>query len=192
MKIGFIGTGGTGKTATLRLLGDDPPGLEKMGSVMRETFEEFHWTEESQLTATPEDVWRFQKTCFDRKIEKDLAWQNKSYVAERTLLDHLMYCFYRAAHIIPDPVARTMELLTKENMQRYDLLFFFPFNAAYEIPDDGLRQPGHAYRVVTDAILRGFIRRMDLNVWKVPDGTPEHRAGLVRSAIIDKMMETGK
>lgn len=183
MRVGMIGTGATGKTTTLNLLGNNPSGFEKMGSVMRETFEEWHWKEADQLTALPEEVWRFQKTCFDRKIQKDLDWQGRNFIAERTLLDHLMYCYYRCAHLIPDSVAETMFLLTKENMQRYDLLLFFPYTSTYEIPDDGLRQPGRAYRTVTDAILRGFIRKLKLKTLEIPEGTPLERVSLVRSAI---------
>lgn len=183
MKIGMIGTGSTGKTTTLNLLGDNPSGFDKMGSVVRETFKEWHWKEEDQLTASPEEVWRFQKTCFDRKVQKDLDWQKKNFIAERSLLDHLMYCYYRCAHVIPDSVAETMFLLTKENLQKYDLLLFFPYTAAYEVPDDGLRQSGRAYRTVTDAILRGLIRKMKLEVSEIPEGTPEGRVDYVRKLI---------
>ena len=66
MKIGFIGTGGTGKTSTIKQLGD--LGLPLLESVSRAVFKEWGWKEEDQRKATPELVWKFQKTIFDRKL----------------------------------------------------------------------------------------------------------------------------
>lgn len=177
MKLGMIGAGGTGKTTTLDLLNTSLP---KIRSVMRETFQEFGWTELTLKGVDPSEVWRFQKTCFDKKIVQDQSFTEG--IAERTLLDHLMYCYYYCCHQMDDNVARAMEALTLENMGKYDLLIYFPVGV-FKPADDGLRQNGFAYQLLQDAIIRGLLNRMQLRYVTVGHHSVDERVQSINYVI---------
>ena len=180
MKVGFIGTGGTGKTTTVKLLED--LGLPYVKSTPRSVFAKYGITEAGQAKITPEQRWSIQHEMFDLKLELDAA--NPHGLFDRTIVDHLAYCYYRAADIIPDDVASVMEQTAQENMRSYSLVFYFPI-----LPfdgNDGLRQQGWAYRASIDAIMLGFLNRFRVSYFTVQPGTPEERANMVRQACLGR------
>lgn len=178
MKIGFIGTGGTGKTSTIQQLGD--LGLPLLESVSRAVFKEWGWKEEDQRKATPEQVWQFQKTIFDRKLLQEKGLEN--FLSDRTLLDHLTYCFLRAGRGVAEPAAREMLALTKNNLTTYDFLFFFP-NGLFDPGDDGMREQDYVYGVLADATMRGLLNRFGQSYLTVPMGTVDERADFIRNCV---------
>lgn len=179
MKIGFIGAGGTGKTTILDLL---PDNYKKIRSVMRETFAEMGWTEKDLPSKTPAEVWKFQKLCFDKKILQDQ--KETEGVAERTLLDHLMYCIYYCSDQMDDNVVTAMMLLTRENMATYDVLFYFPAGI-FQPDDDGLRRQGRAYQHLQDAIIIGLIKKLGVDVAIVTGKSVESRMSFITRIMED-------
>jgi predicted ATPase len=178
MKIGFIGTGGTGKTSTIKQLGD--LGLPLLESVSRAVFKEWGWKEEDQRNATPELVWKFQKTIFDRKLLQEEGLEH--FFSDRTLLDHLTYCFLRAGRGVAERAAREMLVLTKNNLATYDFLFFFP-NGLFDPGDDGMREQDYVYGVLADATMQGLLNRFGQSYLTVPMGTVEERADFIRNCV---------
>jgi len=178
MKIGFIGVGGTGKTTTIRQLGD--LGLPVLESVSRAVFKEWGWKEEDQRSAPPEMVWKFQKTIFDRKLLQEAGVEH--FLSDRTLLDHLTYCFLRAGRAVPEGAAREMLDLTRNNLTTYDFLFFFP-NGLFDPGDDGMRDRDYVYGVLADATMRGLLNRFGQSCLTVPMGTVEERADFIRNIV---------
>lgn len=181
MRIGFVGAGATGKSTSLNLLPD--LGLEKVRSVVRSVFQEEGLKEADQLTMTGDERWKLQKKIFDRKIEQDFRNKETAFIAERTLLDHMFYCFFRAAEVIDDNVSRTMELLTKENLEQYDLLLYFP-SGLFAVEDDGMRQNGLAYQSIQDAAMRGYLHKYGIPYVEVPIGSPADRAAFILAQIM--------
>jgi len=178
MKIGFIGTGGTGKTSTIKQLGD--LGLPVLESVSRAVFKEWGWKEEDQREATPEQVWKFQKTIFDRKLLQEEGLDD--FLSDRTLLDHLTYCFLRAGRGVAERAGKEMLALTKNNLTTYDFLFFFP-NGLFDPGDDGMREQDYVYGVLADATMRGLLNRFGQSYLTVPKGTVEERADFIRNCV---------
>lgn len=181
MKVGFIGVGGTGKTTTLEGLFTMLP---KIKSVIRPTFEEWGVTEEGVLTMDPQRRWGLQKLCFDRKLALDITWHTG--IAERTILDHLMYCLYYCSREMGDSAFSMMETLVRANLDRYQLLLYFPFPEV-EVPSDGFRNSGRAIQVVQDLILQGLIERFKLKVKRL-----EWEDRVERSRKVDAMISSMK
>ena len=184
MKIGFIGTGGTGKTTTVNLLTDltETLNLPYVKSTPRGVFQEFGIVETDQAKLSLDMVWKIQRRMFDLKLEMDRQYPNGIF--DRTSIDHLAYCYYRAAGAMPDDVAENMEKSVVENMAQYDLVCYFPM-----LPfdgNDGLRETGYAYRATIDAIMLGLLHKFAIPYHIVAPGTPEERASQVRGFIYEK------
>lgn len=184
MKVGFVGTGGTGKTTTVLLLED--LGLPYIKSTPRSVFTELGIVEVDQNKMTPEECWKVQQSMFGRK--RVLDEQHPHGLFDRTLIDHLAYCYYRAADVISDNDAELMEHLVRKSIALYDLVCYFPilpFNG-----NDGLRQQGLAYRAAIDALMLGFLHKFQVPYVWVGPGTPEERAEQVRKVITNLKKDT--
>lgn len=174
MKIGFIGAGGTGKTTVLHLVADRL-GLKPLPSVVRGVFEEFGVKQEAeQLTWTTERKWELQKAIFDRRLRVESEY-SAGFISDRTILDHLNYCYIRAAEAMTDDNSINLENQVINNLADYTALIFFP--AGQFIPaGDGFRQEGRAYQTLQDCFLRGFLCRHRIQHHVMHPGTPELRA----------------
>lgn len=178
MKVGFIGAGGTGKTTVANLLTD--LGIPVMPSVARDVFKEQNLTEASQLAMTQQENWTLQKTIFDRKLRQDLDHEDR--LTDRTLLDHFVYALLRSNAAMDDSTASALEALVKENLQKYDVLVYFPL-AQFWNAADGFRQANRSWAMAVDAAQRGMLEKLGVPFKTMPFGSPESRAALVRQWI---------
>lgn len=174
VKIGLTGAGGTGKTTVMRLVAK-ALGVPELPSVVRGVFEDFGVKHEAeQLAWQTERKWQLQRAIFDRRLKVESEYPN-GFISDRTILDHLMYCYIRAAEAVSDATALDLESMVVENLRSYDVLVFFP--AGQFVPsDDGFRQEGLAYQMLQDCFLRGFLDRHRIRHLQVEPGTPEQRA----------------
>jgi len=173
MRIGCIGTGGTGKTTTLRLL-EPYTEFPYQPGVMRGVFKEQNVpAEANQHKMSAIDRWRLQKAGFDKKIAQDDA--NPVGLFDRTLLDHMIYCMIWAWERITDNTCKSMLLLTRENLEAYDLLFYFPLYD-WDVPDDGMRENRYASRLAWDLMARSFLADVKIGPIIMPNDTPQARA----------------
>lgn len=177
IKIGFIGTGGTGKTTTAIE-------LEKFiqekyfPGVMRGVLEVRGLTELSINGMLGEAIFRLQKTGFDAKMNQD--GKEPRGIFDRTLLDHFGYCLFRCSPFIDDSVCKSMMILVKENLTKYDLLFYFPMYE-WTLQGDGFRDDSYANRLTHDIIIRGLIKEMHCEIYTVPDIRVEDRIRFILS-----------
>lgn len=156
MKIAFCGAGGVGKTTLAKELAKDL-GLSFVPSVSRQVFQEFGWTEDRQRTATPEENWKLQRTIFERRILRDQGLTEG--VADRSLLDHLSYCYLRCDQALDAAIIDLLEEQTRKSLKELTILFYVPL-PTWRAPSDGMREDGMGYRVHYDAIMRGLIDKL--------------------------------
>ena len=123
MKLGFMGSGATGKTTTAKIIAPYL-GLEYQSSVPRIVFERRGLNEAKQRNMSRFDRWSLQKEIFEEKLKQDA--EVLTGVFDRTLLDHLAYCLYRCSDTVPDNIYSSYLELVRENVTKYDYLFYFP------------------------------------------------------------------
>lgn len=181
MKIGFTGTGGTGKTTTAKLL-EKRLGLALQPSVVRGIFESKQLTERSLLSMSQVEAWSLQQEIFAAKLKQDK--ETFRGIFDRTLIDHMAYCFYRSGSVIPDGVVNGLLKEMNESLKLYDFLFYFPIT--FTPPPDGFRQEGLAYRHTVDWMIRGLLHRSCAKYSIIGGGSPEERAQVVADIIDDR------
>ena len=159
MRIGHVGTGGTGKTK-LAMATADALDLQYRPSVVREVFGEFGWSEVDQRSATPEFCWRLQKEMFDRKLYQD-KYYGKDVVFDRTPIDHLTYCIYRCEEALDEKTLKEIEELARVETLKYDVVIYHPI-PSWTGQADGLRENQYPYRAVIDAIMLGYLNRFEI------------------------------
>lgn len=166
MRIGHIGTGGTGKSTLAKELAECLD-LEYRKSVVREVYAEFGWTEASQRTASPEDCWRLQKEIFARKLYQD-KYHGKDVVFDRTPIDHLAYCVYRCEAALNEEILRDYELVTHAAIRAYDVVIYHPI-PSWNAEPDGLREDDYVYRRIIDTLMLGYLTSFQVSYAIVPD-----------------------
>lgn len=174
-RVGFTGAGATGKTTTANLI-SPWLGMPLVPGVARGVLVERGIDERTQLHMSNTDKWELQRAMFNAKITQDAKQMPGIY--DRTLLDHTVYCFYWCNAKIEENMAKSLLAMAKENFVTYDKVFFFPMYD-WERLEDETRIATYAYRIAIDAIFKGLINTLGLNVTIVPDGTIQERGEFI-------------
>ncbi len=187
MRIGFMGTHSTGKTATAEKLatyGDFvfvPSSARRVaasgGKVNRQA------DRESQILTT-----------LARAVDLEKAYQDspgKIILSDRTPLDSLAYTKYQADYIwdsddLSDFYWTYSSKFVYQAMRSFDRLFFFSA-ASLSLIEDGLREKDDLYRQQIEKILADLIvddEWIASKVVVVPAGTIEWRADYIYGKIV--------
>jgi predicted ATPase len=182
LKIGFIGTGGTGKTSVAEILSSLIPETFQP-SIVRDVMAAFNVTDATQSSLSVDDKWAIQRALLDAKFEQDDMYEVGLF--DRTPIDHMAYTLYRCADALADEVFHELSGRVQEFIEQYDLIFYFP---VYDWPaeDDGFRQQNLAYRATHDIIIRGLMEKFDLEFIEMPDAPVEERVALMIDLINDE------
>lgn len=156
MRIGFTGTGGTGKTTVLRLISDrleQAHGIGALPSVTRSVFERFGLTESDQESMDPFQRLELQLAIMDarRKAESEAG----GFVSDRTLADSVAYMLVRCYQSMDAEMLESVLDELSQNLASYDLIVYFPIEFVPE--PDGVRQDGEAYRYLHDSVLKRLL-----------------------------------
>lgn len=149
MLIGCMGAGGTGKTTFAKGLAVRL-GLPFIASSSRAVFERHGITETSQRRMTFEQQLKLQLEIFDAR--EQLEDRIVDGVADRTLLDQLVYTMLRAHGVVEEEYYLSLMLRAKLRLKRYQFLFYFPLHT-FPGQDDGFRDSAWGSRWVFDTIL---------------------------------------
>jgi len=179
--VGFCGAGGTGKTTTAKLMAD-LMGWDFVPSVSRRVFDCWGWTEADQINASRHDNWRLQRDIIQAKSAQD--FDADRCVMDRTLIDHYVYSLYRSSEVITNEEHKWLDGWLEEGMSRYRFVIFCPVGL-FVPGEDGMRQPGEAYRHLIDAAIRGILDRCNVTNLRLPLGTPEERARMCLEAVMN-------
>lgn len=181
-RIGFTGTGGTGKSTVLNLIKDDAEtelGTKLLPSVARKVFAEFDANESDQDSWSPHKKLDLQLAIIRARM--DAESETGSFISDRTMIDHFAYTVFRCYDSVSDEVFDSLMKDVKDNLANYDFVFYFPIH--FVPPSDGMRQDGEAYRYAIDSIIRAALTDLGVSYLTVPAGTPEERAEYVRNHI---------
>ncbi len=61
-----------------------------------------------------------------------------------------------------------MDVLARENIEKYEKVFFLPFRAFAQDDDDGFRDPDYGTRLSINAMLLGFLRENRIQCIEIP------------------------
>lgn len=183
LKIGFAGSGGTGKTSVCEALKNDLRILEPFRpSIVRETMASLNiTTEAAQLNMTEEERWHVQRTIALAKFKQDTDYPYGLF--DRTTVDHLAYAMHRCANVIGDNEFLEMVDQAEHHMRNYDLVFFFPIYDWPHATKDGFRQEGLAYRIKIDLLMRAFLADFGIDYIELPNSSVQARVEEINSHV---------
>jgi predicted ATPase len=182
LKIGFIGTGGTGKTSVAEKLKELIP-EDFRPSIVRSVMGHLGVTDAMQASMSAAQCWSVQKALADAKFNQDDEFDTGLF--DRTPIDHLAYALYRCADQISDQVYGALVERVQEYVDQYDVVFYFPIYE-WEVVDDGFRQQGLAYRATHDMLLRQLLTEMEIDAIEMPDASVDERVELILSVLQDE------
>jgi hypothetical protein len=189
-KIGFVGTGGVGKTSVADLLRVDPTVPEQfIPSIVRGVFSELGVTTEAQqLSMSEAKKWELQRTLFHRKCQQD--WEHAHGIFDRTPVDHFAYGLYRCGGYITRTQLRFLKSLVLKYSKQYDVIFYFPLYdwCTDEVNDDGFRENRFAYRYAAQQLMVATMFELGITFIKVGDVSPEQRVADIKHVL--KRMRT--
>lgn len=177
LKVGFIGTGGTGKTTVANLIRNRIP-EPFVGSRNREVFAQLGYSGESFQTAnTAEQNWKIQHALITAKVDQDVT--HPVGLFDRTPIDHIAYCLHRCADAITDSEWDWLWNKYSGLITLYDILFYFPIYDWENAHEDGFRQTNKAYRTKIDFLMQGVMAEMGICPVFMPNESPEQRADII-------------
>ena len=152
MKIGFIGSQGTGKTTTIYQLGAD---------LKKEKLDVFILTEVARSCPLPineETSRKAQLWIMGKLITREQSSKGEVLIGDRTLLDVLAY----SCRVDPE-FFEPFKSSVKKYMETYDIVFYLPPNDKYLVKD-GFRSIDKKFRDEIDKILKDLIEELDIEV----------------------------
>jgi AAA domain len=153
MRIGISGAGATGKSTVMQMVAAEL-GIPMLPSVVRGVFARHGLNEKDQLNMLPSEAWELQREIFEARIAAEHATPN--FISDRTLVDHMAYCLFRASGAIPDEASDSYMAIMHESLKTYDAVFFLSPIATITRKRDGFRQNGKAYEIAMDILMRGL------------------------------------
>lgn len=174
MRIGFIGSHGTGKTSLAKHMTEMPEwrdhvfvpsGVRRISNLVK-----------INRDAGPYD--QLLSTCARIADEELLSDGGKTgTISDRTPLDSLAYTAYQHHNIWtgnPGEYMQICEGLVRQSMRTYDALVYFP---VYWTPeDDGVRLVDPDYQRQVAAYCVRYLTKFKLNYYVISDASVEERA----------------
>ena len=158
MKIGFIGSQGSGKTTTAYALATE---LKKKGHdvyVLSEVARSCPF-ELNEGASQKTQLW-----IFGKQLTREQSSKGEILISDRTLMDSFCYGIRACPNFfIP------LSPFVKEYLKTYDFIFYLKPKDEYLI-DDGVRSTNKSFRDEIDDIIREYITKLDINYIEVESG----------------------
>ena len=181
MLIGFVGSHGTGKTTTAKVVADLMDGTPLLSSSR-----EVHDSglpinkEATRLTQLMITVARANQAHLYSKYDREV------FVADRTPFDSIAYTQYQIDNVWdrePDLDRLYYDYsydLARNSLGCYDKIFYFP--PLSDIEDDGTRLADKEYQMIIDDRIKSLLYRLGVGEIAVPDGSVLERAHFIQAA----------
>ena len=158
MKIGFIGSQGTGKTTIAYELATK---LKKEG---HDVYVLSEVARSCPLPINEESTRSAQLWIMGKQITREQSAKGKIYVSDRTLLDSFAYALR-----VDKDFFESAKPFVEQYMTTYDLVFYLEPNDKYLV-DDGTRSTDKKFRDEIDDIMLSLIEELDVSVTMVKAG----------------------
>lgn len=179
MKIGFTGSGGTGKTTTLILLTQNFKEVPVLPSPARAVFNRWNIKESDQEKMGLDELSRLQNEIYSARRQQEV--EIPDFISDRTLLDNFVYDTFRCYRAYSNAHYFERQADIINNMQSYDHIFYFPLLTDVEI--DGFRESMISYQTIIDSLIYTFLEKHGIRYKRVPDGTADERARWIEREI---------
>jgi len=184
MRIGFVGVGGTGKTTTLQSVNESLE-LPVLASVARLVWKDFGITEKDMIDNRDyEFALRVQRAIFDKRLKAEAEMDD--FISDRTLLDTYCYMLMWCHQSMSDSVAKSLFVVTLENMKKYDEVYYFPlesFRMTSDLASLNVRAPGAAQGLMLDSLIKGMLLKMFPKFYTVQGTTLFDRVEFIKAVM---------
>lgn len=185
MKVGFIGSQGTGKTSVAEAFVKDKDAIDRNWKFVPSTAR-LAMKEGYKLNRDADELGQLLTTVSRIVTEFRTEDEVTSVVCDRTPLDSLAYTAYQMNHVWDDGNSyywKVTEGLVEKHMKEYDKLFYFP---VYWPPvADGDRDDSVEYQKQIDTYILAFMEVFRIEPIHMPDDTVENRVGVLRRHIFN-------
>jgi hypothetical protein len=180
MLIGFVGSHGTGKTSTAKVVAALMDGKPLLSS-----------SREVNASGLPinKDATRLTQLMITVARANQAHTYSKLpgfYVADRTPFDSIAYTRYQMDNVWDREQALdniywdySMDLAVN-SLSQYHKIFYFP--PLHFVEDDGVRLGDRDYQMIIDDRIRSTLRQIGVGEIPVPDGTVLERAHFIQAA----------
>jgi nicotinamide riboside kinase len=170
VRIAFAGSGGTGKTTTLKEVNKTLK-LPVIKEGVREYLEEHNIKHLRELSG--EDTFKMQLAFLD---QKEVSESQKEFIADRTTIDSFIYALYWLGR--NDKFETSLMHYMKRCMQHaaksYDVIFVFPFGI-FPVEDDGIRSKKPMYQLQIQMMIERMLTQLEVPVHYIQEPSVQGR-----------------
>ncbi|QJD50841.1 thymidylate kinase [Streptomyces phage Bmoc] len=186
IKIGMMGSQGTGKTSMAEAMKNSPAfSLFRTVPSTARQIKAYGYPINREATELSQILVPLLRIIDEAEAMTDT--HNRMYkqglISDRTLVDSLAYTMYQSANVWDNGefIGHVTYRLTQMYMRTYSLLLYFPIYWANV--DDGVRDPDEKYRREIDNNIKTVLEMLDVPYFTVPNVSPQMRVNW----LVDKL-----
>lgn len=156
MRIAFTGSGGTGKTTTLKELNKTLK-YPVIHEGVRQYLKDHNLKHLRELS--PMDTLKMQNWLLD---QKEISEKQSDFIADRTSVDNLVYAMYWLGREddMQNLLMHYMKRCMKHAVNSYDLIVVFP-HGAIPLEDDGVRSAKPMYQWTIQMLIERLLGQLE-------------------------------
>jgi GTPase SAR1 family protein len=194
IKIGMMGTQGTGKTSMAKAMIDGPFSLFSLVPSTARQIKAYGYPINREATELSQILVPMLRLVDEAEAisNKHNQMYKQGIISDRTLVDSLAYTMYQNANVWEsgDLIEHVTFRLAQMHINTYGILLYFPIY--WDNVDDGVRDPDEKYRREIDNNIKTILELLNIRYYTVPNVSPEIRASWLVSKIHQADEENAK